>query len=108
MCTSAPPLLAAALELLGEDLLVHLDEAEALATQTDEWTEQDSGAARKVIGDLVLIIRGLLLEHERQNSGDCRICTSEWPCPVATTIHAFLKDPDRQFVKLVRRARNAE
>jgi hypothetical protein len=102
------PLMADALGLLGDDLYVHLDEAESLATQNAEWSADDGEAARGVIGDLVLVIRGLLIEHERQASGDCRTCTSTWPCPVVTTIHAFLKDPQRQFVALVRRARDAE
>ncbi|MGH3766520.1 MAG: hypothetical protein ACRDS0_27045 [Pseudonocardiaceae bacterium] len=101
------PLLADALDLLGTDLYLHLDEADSLATQNAEWTAEDAEAARDLIVDLVLVIRGLLIEHERQGNGECGICTSAWPCPVATTIHAFLKDPHRQFVALVSRARNA-
>jgi hypothetical protein len=101
------PLLADALGLLGNDLYLHLDEADSLVTQNAEWTDDDMDRARDLIVDLVLVIRGLLIEHERQPSGDCRICTSAWPCPVVTTIHAFLKDPHRQFVALVRRAREA-
>lgn len=100
------PLLAEALDLLSDDLLVHLDEADLLATQHAEWSEQDMNSARKVIVDLVLTIRGMLIEHERQNNGDCQICTSAWPCPVVTTIHSFLKDPHREFVALTRRARD--
>jgi len=56
-----------------------------------------------LIPDLVAVIRGLLLEHGVQASGDCRTCTSVWPCPVVTTIHGLVKDPERQFVSLVLR-----
>jgi len=56
----------------------------------------------------VLVIRRLLGEHKLQPSVDCRTCTSAWPCPVVTTIHAILKDPQRQFVALVLRARDDE
>ncbi|HET9256907.1 MAG TPA: hypothetical protein VFO16_17165 [Pseudonocardiaceae bacterium] len=94
-----------AMELLDQDLLLHLDQADELATQIREWSEQDMDSARKVIGDLVLIIRGLLVEHEWQPGNECRICARAWPCPVATTIHAFLKDPDREFVTLIHRVR---
>ena len=61
---------------------------------------------RALIPDLVVVIRGLLVEHAVQPSGECRICSSAWPCPVVTTIHAFVKDPQHQFVALVLRARD--
>ncbi|MGH3721604.1 MAG: hypothetical protein ACRDRI_22710 [Pseudonocardiaceae bacterium] len=98
------PLLADALDLLGYDLLVHLDEADNLADQRARWSEEDITTARELIGDLVLVIRGLLTEHELQPSGDCTVCAVEWPCPVVISIHAVLKDPERQFVTLVRRS----
>ncbi len=100
------PALADAFGLLRDDLCLHLDEADYLANQDDEWSADDMDVARGLIGDLVLVIRGLLIEHERQTSGDCQICTSAWPCPVVTTIHALVKDPQRQFVALVLRARD--
>jgi hypothetical protein len=106
--STVTPLLSDALELLGDDLLVHVDEADLLANPTAEWTAEDSERARKLITDLMLMIRGLLVEHERQRSGDCRICTCAWPCPVVVTIHGFLKDPHRQFVALVTRARERD
>jgi hypothetical protein len=90
---SAPsPVLADALRLLSVDLYGHLDEADSLATQNAEWSPDDMLRARKLIGDLVLIIRGLLIEHEPQPDGNCRICSGASPCPVITTIHAFVKD----------------
>ncbi|MCA1671745.1 MAG: hypothetical protein LC799_05925 [Actinobacteria bacterium] len=98
------PALADAFALLGDDLYGHLDEAEALASQVAEWSDDDTVRAHELIDDLVRLIRGLLIEHQLQPSNDCRICTSAWPCPVVTTIHAVVKDPQRQFVALVRRA----
>ncbi|MGH3834256.1 MAG: hypothetical protein ACRDSF_00920 [Pseudonocardiaceae bacterium] len=100
------PALAEAGDLLHDDLYVHLHEAEYLAEQDNEWSAADMETARNLIGDLVLVIRGLLIEHRPQSSGNCRICTSAWPCPVVTTIHATVKDPRRQFVALVLRARD--
>ena len=52
----------------------------------------------------MIVIRGLVMEHQAQPSGDCRICPSTWPCPVVTSIHALVKDPEREFVALARRA----
>jgi hypothetical protein len=98
------PLVADAFSLLRTDLYNHLGEAEFLASKALEWSWEDIDAARKLIPDLVVVIRGLLLEHQMMTSGDCRICTSAWPCSVVTTIHALVKDPDREFVALVRRA----
>jgi hypothetical protein len=102
------PALADAGHLLHEDLYDHLHEAEYLAEQDGEWSTDDGETARELIGDLALAIRRLLGEHKLQPSADRQICTSAWPCPVVTTIHAVLKDPQRQFVALVRRARDDE
>ncbi|MGH4022263.1 MAG: hypothetical protein ACRDT0_24115 [Pseudonocardiaceae bacterium] len=100
------PVVADAFRLLRTDLYSHLDEADSLADRCDEWSDQDVDTVRELIPDLVLVIRGLLIEHKVQASGDCRICTSAWPCPVVTRIHALVKDPENQFVELVRRARD--
>jgi len=97
------PAVADAFHLLRTDLYDHLDEAEYLAEKSQEWSEQDRETARALIPDLVVVIRGLLLEHGAHPSGVCRICASAWPCPVVTTIHELVKDPDRQFVTLVER-----
>ncbi|MDQ3152682.1 MAG: hypothetical protein M3R63_13505 [Actinomycetota bacterium] len=98
------PVLVDAFHLLCTDLYEHLGEAELLASKDREWRREDIDSARKLIPDLVVVIRGLLIEHQTQSSGDCRICSSKWPCPVVTTIHALVKDPDREFVALVCRA----
>jgi hypothetical protein len=93
-----------AFDLLCTDLDHHLSETESLASKANEWSWDDIDVARKLIPDPVVVIRGLLIEHGAQPSGECRVCSSAWPCPVVTTIHALVKDPDRQFVALVRRA----
>jgi hypothetical protein len=94
-----------AYHLLRDDLYVHLDEADSLAHMNDEWPADDMDTARGLMGNPVLVIRGLLIEHALQTGGDCRIFTSAWPRPVVTTIHALIKDPQRQFVALVLRVR---
>ncbi|MBV9143897.1 MAG: hypothetical protein JO115_23755 [Pseudonocardiales bacterium] len=98
------PVLTDAFQLLRDDLYEHLSEAEFLATKVIEWSDEDVDAARILIPDLVLVIRGLLIEHQLTPHGTCCICTLEWPCPVVTRIHALVKDPEREFVALVRRA----
>jgi hypothetical protein len=51
----------------------------------------------------------VLIEHEATDTGQCQNCpSSAWPCPVVTTVHALVKDPDRQFTVLLRRAREQE
>lgn len=102
------PILTDTFHLLRTDLYVHLDEAEFLATKVDEWSGQDVDVARELIPDLVVVVRGLLAEHQVVTGGDCRTCRSAWPCPVVTTIHALVKDPDRAFVAIVHRATNDE
>ncbi len=99
-------LLADAYNLLLDDLVAHLQEADELADEEGEWSAEDQQAARRLIGDLVLLIRALLIEHELpKNSSECKTCASAWPCPVITTLHAVLKDPEHQFVALVLRRR---
>jgi hypothetical protein len=98
---TTPPPLADAFQLLLMDLYEHLSEAEFLATKTTAWSEKDLGSARRLIPHLILVIRGLLLEHRRTPGGDCRICLSVWPCPVVRTIHELVKDPEREFVAIV-------
>ena len=97
------PVMADAFALLREDICAHLDEADALALQDADWSADDMDKARELIGNLVLGIRGLMIEHELQSSGECRTCASSWPCSVMATIHSFVKDPEGQFVTLANR-----
>lgn len=99
------PVLVNAFQLLQEDLYGHLDDAECLATKLDEWSDQDINTARELIPALVIVIRGVLIEHEVQDSGECQTCSSAFPCPVVTAIHSLLKDPEYELVALARRAR---
>ncbi|MGH3832193.1 MAG: hypothetical protein ACRDRS_17390 [Pseudonocardiaceae bacterium] len=99
------PVVADAADLLHMDLYHHLDEAEFLARKCRHWTEEDAHTARKLIPDLVVVIRGLLFHHQVRRDGDtCQTCGSAWPCPVVTLIHSLIKDPGRGFIALVDRA----
>ncbi len=102
------PAVADAFGLLQMDLRRHLDEAECLALTCEEWTEEDVDTARTLIPDLVIVIRGLLLDHQMRPGGDCRICTSPWPCPVVALIHGLIKDPHDQYVELAYRVHDAQ
>jgi hypothetical protein len=102
------PAVADAFGLLRMDLYRHLDEAEFLALKYQEWTEDDAENARALIPDLVFVIRGLLINHKVRPDGDCQTCASVWPCPVVTLIHGMVKDPERQYVALIRQADDAE
>lgn len=101
------PAVADAYGLLHMDLYRYLDEAEFVALKCQSWTEEDIATARRLIPSLVIVIRGVLLDHEVQPDGDCRTCSTAWPCPVVTVIHGLIKDPESQFVALVRRAHDA-
>jgi hypothetical protein len=96
------PVHADAFRLLRMNLYDHLCDAEDLASRTDEWSDEDMASVRRLIPDLLVAIRGLLIAHEMTPSGNCRTCPSSWPCPVVTTLHALVKDPDREFVAILR------
>ncbi|MGH3687500.1 MAG: hypothetical protein ACRDRU_25690 [Pseudonocardiaceae bacterium] len=97
---------ADAFRLLLADLHDHLCEAECLASLPGRWSDEDIDSVRKLIPDLLLMIRGLLIEHKMTPNGTCRTCPSAWPCPVVTTIHALVKDPDREFTAILHRTRD--
>ncbi len=100
------PVHADAFRLLLTDLHEHLCEAEDLASMVEEWSDEDMDSIRRLIPDLVVAIRGLLIEHKVTPHGNCRTCPSAWPCPVVTTLHAMVKDPDREFAAILRRAKD--
>ena len=63
------PVLADAFHLLLRDHYEHLCEAEDLASKTGEWSGEDIDSVRRLIPDLLVMIRGLLIEHEVTSSG---------------------------------------
>ncbi|HEV2782319.1 MAG TPA: hypothetical protein VGX25_23250 [Actinophytocola sp.] len=103
---STPPLQVEAYRLLREDLYKHLEEAEYLATKYEPWSPEDGESARLVIADLVTVIRAMIAMHDspdRVEPCGCQTCGTTWPCLALRTIHRLIKDPDGEFVKLVRR-----
>jgi hypothetical protein len=99
------PLHADAFALLRQNLYYHLDEADFLALKYDDWSEEDIGHARALIPDLVRVIRGLVVLHEPpdvSHGPNCHACGTPWPCEALETIHRLVKDPEAEFVKLVR------
>jgi hypothetical protein len=79
MSTHSPAFVDAFRRLLN-DLYLHLEKTESRATQYAECSVENSEAARDLISDLVLVIRGLPGEHELSGTGGCRICASV-ACP---------------------------
>jgi hypothetical protein len=98
------PALADAYDLLRQDLYGYLDEAELLATKLGAWTVADAETARELVPDLITIVRALLVDHKETAAGTCPVCNSRWPCTTVCTIHRLVKDPDGEFVKILRRA----
>jgi hypothetical protein len=99
---------ADAFTLLRQDLCQRLDDAESSSISYEDWDEEDIDAARELIPNLVLVLRGLLLDHQMRPGGECRTCSAAWPCPVVALMHGLLKDPEDQFVALARRVREAQ
>lgn len=97
------PAIADAFELLRQDLCRRLDEAESSSLSYWDWDDDEIDAAREVIPHLVLVLRGLLLDHRMRPGGECWTCSSAWPCPVVAVMHGLLKDPEHQFPALARR-----
>ncbi len=98
------PALADAFRLLRRDICGYLDEAEFLSTKLDRWTPEDALSARRLVPDLVAIVRGILLDHKETATGTCGRCTLPWPCSTVSTIHGLVKNPDHEFVKIAQRA----
>ncbi len=96
--------LSEAHRLLRNDLYLHLEEAEYLA-EFDGWTMKQQRTARAVIGNLVTVIRGIIVLHD-DRSDRCPSCATTWPCNNFETIHRLVKNPDGEFVKLVKAQRS--
>jgi hypothetical protein len=98
------PALADAFRLLRQDIYGYLDEAEFLSTKLAEWTPEDARSARRLVPDLVTIVRGILLDHKETAVGTCATCATRWPCSTVHTIHGLVTNPDHEFMKIARRA----
>ncbi|MGQ0839296.1 hypothetical protein [Actinokineospora sp.] len=98
------PVRAEAFYLLRYSLYEYLDEAELFASG-HEWSEEDIDAAQAVIPDLCDVIRMIVIEHADEPDGRCRVCATEWPCPVVQTVNRKVKDKTTEFGKLIARMR---
>ena|SRR5947209_19048150 len=95
------PALADAHRLLRTHLLGHLDAVEFFG-RTDEWSETETETAHHIIDDLVTVIRGIIVGHEPNGAGACGKCARTYPCDVVENVHKLLKDPEREFVRILR------
>jgi hypothetical protein len=98
------PALADAFRLLRQDIYGYLDEAEFLSTKPTDWTDEDAESARRLVPDLVTIVRGILVDHRETTAATCDRCNTRWPCSTVHTIHGLVKNPDHEFVKIAKRA----
>lgn len=89
--------------MLHTNLLEHLEAAEHIAAH-DNWTEEHQGTARKLIEDLVTVIRAVLAGHKATDATTCPACQQPWPCAELRTIHRLVKDPDNEFYALISRS----
>ncbi|WP_020671558.1 hypothetical protein [Amycolatopsis nigrescens] len=90
-----------AYDLLRDELYRYLDMAEYLAMKVASWGEADARSARRLIPDLVDVIRAVLMDHHENRYGLCRCCLRAWPCASVQTVHRMLKDPEREFRRLL-------
>lgn len=95
------PAVSDAFWLLRYDMYRHLDEAEFLGMKTAEWTDEDADSARLLIPDLVEVIRGTVALHNNHRDVDCQGCGQQWPCGTFETLHALVKRPNTEIVRLV-------
>ncbi|HEV2783994.1 MAG TPA: hypothetical protein VGX25_31790 [Actinophytocola sp.] len=97
------PVLSSAFHLLRQDIYLHLDGAELTATEPAVWSEEDIQSARALIQDLVTVVRGVVALHDTPNGTRCRTCDMAWPCQALETLHRLVKNPDGEFVKILKR-----
>lgn len=96
-----------AIRQLRTNLYEHLDEAEGHATKLSRWSEEDIATARRLIPDLVTVIRGVISLHALGPSASCRTCGAAWPCQAFATMHRLVKDPDNEIVRLLTQVRES-
>lgn len=75
----------------------HLNEAEVFALQESDWLAGEIESVRRLLPDLLQVIRTLWAQHGLSCGGTCRCCFRPWPCASAQAIHDELKHPDREF-----------
>ena len=106
--TTTPSPEADARAMLHNNLLEHLEEAENLGNQYQVWSADDVESVRKIVPDLVMIIRTVLAAHDDEEAKTCRACAQPWPCAELRTLHRMIKDPAREFYPLLRRVHDSD
>jgi hypothetical protein len=101
------PVAVRAFRAYGVKILGYLDETEYLA-HFDAWNEKDIAALREAVRHLVLIIRGMVVAHESDDGGDCRLCETPWPCWVTEYVHGLVRDPDNAFDAILEQVNKKE
>jgi hypothetical protein len=92
--TAISPTHAHAFWLLRNEIYTQLDEAEFVSAGFAE-------SARKLIGDLVTVIRTVVAQHKEDQEGHCQFCHHTWPCLSIGSIHEIMQNPEREFAKLL-------
>lgn len=101
------PVLAEAYRLLEAGIYRYLDEAVYLA-QFNTWTDEERELVRRSISDMNHIIRALVIEHECDDTGNCRKCGTAWPCDVTESINRLVKAPERVFYEILDHVRKLD
>ena len=94
------PALTDAHRLLRTHLLGHLDAVEFFG-RMDEWSGEETETAHRIIDELVTVIRGIIVGHEPTTAGICAKCSRAFPCDLVENVHKLLKDPEREFVRIL-------
>ncbi|HWE91053.1 MAG TPA: hypothetical protein VG317_16460 [Pseudonocardiaceae bacterium] len=102
------PALADAFLLLRQDLYGYLDESEYLVDGLERRNAESIESACRLIPELTTVIRGVIAEHEQDDSARCAICSHAWPCPTVRTVHALVKAPESEFRNIVERAQQRD
>lgn len=94
------PALNRAFWLLCNEIYERLDAAEHLGDDTIEWTVADAENARDVIGDLIELVRSVVVEHQAGPDGECPCCLQRWPCRTVALVYQVATDPARRISEL--------
>lgn len=91
---------ARAFWLLRNEIYTQLDEVEFLARTDRRWGEDEEGTARKLMCDLVTVIRNVVGQHAEDDRGSCGFCRTAWPCISIDSVHRSMQDPEGEFIRL--------